>query len=164
MLGPLDPILVYLFLISAPGTLNFQQEESKSKVVADFWEYTAELQRREKLGEEIFSLHFEGFAELMQNRKKRSTRGSGEEYQEHRDEDAINLDKDIDTDVSSDEHNPSVEDDENKVTMKKTDKSIEDEDLLINFKAFHKEFENGKKFTLKSGRNVEDVIYNYGLT
>ncbi|RUO96787.1 hypothetical protein BC936DRAFT_141447 [Jimgerdemannia flammicorona] len=193
MLGPLDPILVYLFLISAPGTLNFQQEESKSKVVADFWEYTAELQRREKLGEEIFSLHFEGFAELMQNRKKRSTRGSGEEYQEHRDEDAINLDKDIDTDrkcsnrsdnpstedvergeneVSSDEHNPSVEDDENKVTMK-TDKRlvswipnslIEDEDLLINFKAFHKEFENGKKFTLKSGRNVEDVIYNYGLT
>ncbi|RUP49568.1 hypothetical protein BC936DRAFT_142183 [Jimgerdemannia flammicorona] len=59
--------------------------------VANIWESIDVLQRRGKLSEELFSLHFDGFTELIQSRKKQSTHESEEDSQERQG------DEDIDT-------------------------------------------------------------------
>ncbi|CAG8721704.1 13355_t:CDS:2, partial [Ambispora leptoticha] len=48
-------------------------KERKSQAVVNFWRNIGNLQNKARLGEELFTMHFEGFTELIRNRSSNLT-------------------------------------------------------------------------------------------
>ncbi|CAI2184203.1 9349_t:CDS:2 [Funneliformis geosporum] len=53
---------------TVPSSIEPSSKEQKSRAVVSFWEEVSDRQKKRELGNTLFSMHFEGFSELVQNR------------------------------------------------------------------------------------------------